>query len=81
MTPEQERKLEELIRFMDGIKNAGQLDPEVAYTLGLLLITASSKTATSENRTVNESGTGTYSVLGPPNGFVKIGTYNIPYYT
>lgn len=44
----------------------------------------SSKGATTENKTVNEAGTDTYSVLKSPDGFLEVNingvTYYIPYY-
>jgi hypothetical protein len=45
---------------------------------------ASSKTANSEDVTVNESGSGSYAVMNDPIGFIKLrfgeNDYHIPYF-
>jgi hypothetical protein len=40
----------------------------------------SSKSATAENVSINEAGAATKTALGAPDGFIKIGNVNIPYY-
>jgi hypothetical protein len=40
---------------------------------------ASSKTAASATRSVNEAGASSYSVMFPPTGFINIGGFNVPY--
>ena len=80
MTPEQVRKLNELYTFMHGLKNAAQASPDVKKALNDIIIGTTSKTATSENQAVNEGGAGSYSVLGPPDGFITLNNKNIPYY-
>lgn len=90
MTPEQEQKLNEMYAFIQSLKNTTTIPLEIdqsfksrfASSFGL---TASSKGATSENKTVNESGASTYPVLNPPDLFlqktIKGVTYYIPTYT
>ena len=66
--------------FMAAFQNASQLDPQLVTTLTQLISTPSSKSATAENTTINEAGVATKSVLGIPDGFIKIGNVNVPYY-
>ena len=40
---------------------------------------ASSKTAASATRSVNEAGASSYSVMFPPTGFINIGGFNVAY--
>lgn len=85
MTPEQriiqlEQQMMSINAVIDGLRNASQIDPEIVRTIGLTIISASSKSASSENRSVNEAGASTYSVLNPPDRFIKIGDKFIPAY-
>lgn len=75
-----DERLIELERLMDGLKNASQTNPDIAKTLGLILTGTSAKSASAENQAVNESGSGTYSVLKPPDRFIRIGNTNVPAY-
>jgi len=43
-------------------------------------ISISSKSATSENKAVNESGSASYSVAKPPDGFMQFTLNNTVYY-
>lgn len=88
MTPEEKAQFEEMKQFIENLKKSESIprDVETAFLerlpVGLAL---SSKSASSENKTVNESGSTTYSVLLPPDGFLQIrvnGTlYYIPTFT
>lgn len=40
---------------------------------------ASTKTAASATRSVNEAGASSYSVMYAPSGFISIGGFNVPY--
>jgi hypothetical protein len=55
------------------------LAPEIQRTISLVLEKPSEKTAASATRAVNEAGSATYSVMFPPDGFIRIGDKNIPY--
>lgn len=92
MTPEQDRQLKEVYEFMKSMKRFEKIPLDVQMALSRKLgirdvprISVSSKSATSEDVTVNESGSSTYTVLNDPVGFVKLtdlsgNTYDIPYY-
>ena len=56
-----------------------ELSPEIQRTISLILEKPSEKTAASATRAVNEAGSGTYNVMFPPTGFIRIGDKNIPY--
>ena len=43
-------------------------------------LSVSSKSATSENHAVNESGSGSYSVLGPPDEFLQVNINGVTIY-
>jgi len=74
------QRIEELERKFREFTNAAELDPQIQRTISQILSNSSSKSATSENRTVNESGASSYSVLNPPDRFIRIGDNNIPAY-
>lgn len=59
--------------------NSAQLDPQIIRAIGTSLTGASSKTTASATRAVNEAGAGSYNVMYPPSGFIRIGDYNVPY--
>ena len=83
MNPEIEqmkRDIQELQNKLKQFESAGQLDPLYARTITQILSTNSSKGASSENVTVNEAGIATYSVMGTPTGFIRIGDNDVPYY-
>lgn len=89
MTPEQEQKLNEVYESIQNLKSSSTIpfDVDGAFRdrlAGSLGLTVSSKGATEENQAVDEAGSGTYSVLGVPSGFLEINisgtTYYLPYY-
>lgn len=90
MTPEQEQKLNEVYEFIQSLKTSNSVPFEVDSALRERLLgdrselEKSSKGATSENKTVDESGSSSYAVLDKPDGFLEVtvsGTrYYIPYY-
>lgn len=93
MTPEEKKQLKEVFKFMQQMKRFEQIPLEVSQAMTRKLgiqsvprVATSSKSATSENQAVNEAGAGTYSVLGIPNGFVRLtdangNTWDVPYFT
>ncbi len=80
MTPEQEQQLNELVTTINSLKEASQVDPDIARTLGLILTGTSGKAAGAENQAVDEAGLSTYNVLGAPDGFILLGDKNVPFY-
>jgi hypothetical protein len=62
------------------ITTANTATPEYARSVGDLISTTSGKAAGSENQAVDEGGSATYNVLGAPDGFIRIGDRNVPYY-
>lgn len=90
MTPEQERKLNEVYEFVQSMRAAGTLPYEVEQALrtrfdGGLGLTVSTKGVDTEDVTVNEGGSSSYAVMNDPDGFLQVtinGTlYYIPIFT
>ena len=77
-----------LLDFKKSLENSStiplQIDQSFKDRFSSTLV-SSSKSATSENKSVNEAGVATYSVLNPPDAFIQItvnGTlYYIPVFT
>lgn len=75
MTTEQiQSELEMLKRRLDDLQSSTTIPLETAKAFGERLkgttsLNTSAKSASSENQSVNESGSSTYSVLGAPDGF------------
>ena len=69
-----------LSKRLNDFENAPELSPAIKRTLSMVLATSSGKSASSENQAVNEGGAASYSVLKPPDRFIKIGDQNIPAY-
>jgi len=90
MSPEEKRQLEELVAFKKSLESASNIPFNVDRAFRFRLrglannLEVSSKAADSEDQTVNESGSSSYSVLSDPVGFLSIEiegtTYNLPYY-
>lgn len=87
MNPELEKKLQSLEKQVsdlqanfNALKNAAEYDPLIARSLAQTLTGTSSKLATSENRTVNEAGASSYTVLNAPDGFITLAGKNVPFY-
>ena len=87
MTPQDKQLIEnmqkeiaELQLILRSFLSGAELDPQIQRTITNILTSSSSKSATSENRSVNEAGAGTYSVLNPPDRFIRIGDNNVPAY-
>lgn len=74
-----EGQVAEMQMLFNGLKNASQIDPLLAKTIGTILTGTSSKTPASATRAVNEAGAGTYNVMFPPTGFINIGGFDVPY--
>lgn len=83
MNPEFEQLKLDVIELQNKLKqfeSVAQMNPQYVRTITGVLLSPSAKSSTSENVAVNEGGAATYSVLGVPDGFTKIGDLNIPYY-
>jgi len=76
MTPQEKQQLEELIEFKRQLENSFSVPKDVVDALGVRLnqgkIVKNTKSASSENKAVNEGGVATYSVLLPPDRFHKV---------
>jgi len=86
MTPEQrqikelQKQVKVLTDFMRSLENPAQIAPNVQRALSATITKTSNKSATSENQAVNEAGAATYSVLGTPARFVRLGDNYLPAY-
>jgi len=72
--------IEPLQRFMLSLTVAADLPEDVQRAITLSLTSISSKSASSENQAVSEAGSASYSVLKPPDRFIRIGDQNVPAY-
>ena len=92
MTPEQEARLNEVYAFFKTLQAGGTLthDFDVAITdrlkrKAILGLTVSAKGVDTEDQTVQESGSSTYSVMGDPDLFLQVSiggtTYYLPAFT
>lgn len=66
--------------ILTSLTNAASIPADIQRALILSLSAVSSKSATSENKSVNEAGAASYSVLNPPDRFIRIGSHNVPAY-
>lgn len=89
MTPQEKMMLKELYEWMNTWKAAHTITKENDDAIrgrfsDLFGLVQSAKAASSENKSVNEGGVATYSVLNTPDGFMETTingtTYNLPYY-
>lgn len=87
MTPEETKKeIDELRARIDALSNSLSIprDVETAFRERLGTLDASTKSASGHNQAVNESGSASYSVLKPPDGFSQVRINGllvfIPYY-
>ena len=92
MTPKQEQKLNEVYETIQMLKNAASIpyefDAAFRDRFGLrnaaTRLIVSSKSANSEDQSVDEAGANSYIVLGDPVGFLEVDiegtTYCLPYY-
>lgn len=87
-----QEQIDELKRKIEALENVTTIPFEVEQALRERLgiqyystIQADSKSASSENQSINEGGVATYSVMKPPDGFVKTiingSTVYLPYFT
>jgi hypothetical protein len=87
-----QRQIDELRREVESLRNGASIphDVEQAFRQRLKIgtiptLSVSAKSATSENTPVDEAGSGSYSVLGIPNGFLEVSVGGavkyIPIYT
>lgn len=90
MTPEELKRLETLEAQIKALNNNATIPFETgeAFKARILqdagVVFTSSKSVTSENKSVNEAGASTYSVLNAPDGFLQVtllgNIYYLPYY-
>lgn len=73
-------QINEMQLTLKSFLSGAELDPQIQRTITNILTSSSSKSATSENKAVNEAGASTYSVLNPPDRFIRIGDNNVPAY-
>ena len=73
-------RVQELEAFISTLRNVSAIDPQILRALSASFATSSSKGATSENVTIDEAGVATKTALGAPDGFLRVGDLNIPYY-
>lgn len=76
MTPDQEKQLKAAYEFMTSMQASARIpfNTQKAIEDRIELqqyakLETSAKVATSENKSVNEAGSSSYSVLGPPDGW------------
>lgn len=92
MTPEQERKLNEVYQFMGNLKMSSKIPLAVdqaftgrGYVKDVSVLTVSSKGVDTEDVSINEGGVGSHIVMNDPDGFLQVTigltTYYIPYFT
>jgi hypothetical protein len=79
-----EQRVMELERLLRDLQSPNQITPEFQKVLDSYGLSTSSKGATTENKTVNESGSDSYAVMDKPDGFLEVsinGTiYYLPYF-
>ena len=75
------KEIAELRETVNSMQNPTTISPEFYQVLLRGVIQASAKVAADETITVVESGTDVKTVADNMDGFIKIGGYNIPYYT
>lgn len=81
MTPKQmEQKLKELETRLRMFEAVSDITPEFNNVVSAAAAKSSGKTAASETQLVNEAGSSSYSVAKPMDGFIKVGSFNVPYY-
>ena len=83
MTSEERSRFEKLERLVNTLLHVENLQfiKSVERNIDLNLIEPSGKAASAENISINEAGIATKSVLGPPDGWVKLGpNQNVPTY-
>lgn len=78
MTPQEKKEFEDMKRFINALKNNSSIPLPVDQSFrkrfkidSLALLETSTKSASSENRAVDEAGAGVYSVLKPPQAFLQ----------
>ncbi len=89
MTEEERQQLADLIAWKTAIEQSStipiNIDQSFRTRFSDIALQTSTKSASSENHAVNESGSASYSVLGPPDAFVQknVGgtTFYLPAFT
>lgn len=77
MTPEQLEQFEQMYEWFQSMQNSGTIQTATDQALRGRFFTnstlgTSAKSASSENKTVNEGGIAVYDVLKPPDEFLQI---------
>lgn len=92
MSPKEKQKLDQVYAFMQSMKRYDTIPRDadkairrrIVRTLDFQELAVSAKSATSENKAVNEAGAAAYSVMDKPDGFLEIElngtTYHVPYF-
>ena len=92
MTPQEKQQFDKMYQDIQSIKNSASIPYEIDSAFrerfniaSFTPLTGSAKNATSENKAVNESGAGSYSVMDKPDGFLQVTigvtTYYLPYFS
>lgn len=81
------QRIEALEQELEALRSASTIPYDVDSAFrerfrlnNVTIATVSSKANDSEDQAVNEGGSGTYSVLKPPDGFLQITINNTVYY-
>lgn len=74
-----EQRVTELEAIIRSLTMPAEINPLIPKAITQSLVSSSGKSAASATRSVNEAGAASYNVMFPPDGFIKVGNYNIPY--
>ena len=75
------KEIAELRETVNSMQNPATISPEFYKVLLRGVVQASAKVAGDETIMINEAGSAVNTVADNMDGFIKIGGYNIPYYT
>lgn len=85
--PNYEEQINDLQRQIDQLKSSTTLPLDIAEAFKIRLVdvlpgiaTQTTKSATAENKTVDEAGVASYQVMNKPDGFLKVTITGIIYY-
>lgn len=73
-------KVKKLEDFVLSLTNASQTDPQIVRTLSQTLVAVSADPVTNYDRSVNEAGSGSYTVAGVYDGMFEIGGKRVGFY-
>lgn len=72
------KQVEDLQKQVASMQQVNLITPEFKQVLERSVVTASGKGSDSEAQSVDEAGTGNYTVLSNPDRFIVIGGYHLP---